>query len=93
MSKIELELKKGSKVISSHTIKLKDLNVWQELEFNDLLLEHSREMDKNLCVRAGKVVQLTTGMSDDELLKIGSEGILQLFPLIIQEKQKKKLMK
>tara|TARA_B100000700_G_scaffold208931_1_gene229707 strand:+ start:54 stop:326 length:273 start_codon:yes stop_codon:yes gene_type:complete len=90
MDKIKLEIKDGDKVIKSQDIELKELNVWDDLKFNDLLLEHSRNLDKDLCIRAGKVVQLCTGMSDKELTEIGAEGILQLFPLIIQAKAKKK---
>lgn len=90
MDKIKLEIKDGDKVIKSQDIELKELNVWDDLKFNDLLLEHKRNLDKDLCIRAGKLVQLCTGMSDKELTEIGAEGILQLFPLIIQAKAKKK---
>tara|TARA_R100000329_G_C7618701_1_gene219901 strand:+ start:8976 stop:9248 length:273 start_codon:yes stop_codon:yes gene_type:complete len=90
MSKITLEIKKGSKVVKTKEIVLKKMNVWEDLKFNDLLLEHSKLLDKNLCERAGKVVKLCTGMTDEELADIGAEGIIQLFPLIIKNKAKKK---
>ena len=93
MSKIKLELKDGDKLVKSKDIKLLDLNVWDELKFNDLLIEHSKNLDKDLCLRAGKVVQLCTGMSDKDLTELGAEGILKLFHMIITEKAKKKQKK
>ena len=90
MEKIQLEIKEGNKTIKTRDIELKELNIWDELKFNDFILEQTKNSDSDLCVRAGNLVQLCTGLTDEELTEIGAEGILQLFPLVIKAKSDKK---
>ena len=90
MEKIQLEIKKGDKVIKTKDIELKELNIWDELKFNDLVLEHTKKSDSDLFYRSGQLVQLCTGLTDEELAEMGAEGILKLFPLIIKAKSDKK---
>jgi len=81
-----IEVKEGKKVISSREVELRELGLTEKGEFLDLLHDFYKDPTSNLFSRAIKMCRLMTDYTDDELNEWEDAEYLQLFMIIIDEK-------
>ena len=95
---IHLVIKDKKKTILDREVELKDLNIDEVCEYEDLMIEHTQQLSSeqplsNIYKRTLKMIRLATNLSDTELIEIGRDGRMQLFQLIVERHEKKSLMK
>ena len=91
---IHLVIKDKKKTILDREVELKELNIDDVCEYEDLMIEHTQQLstDKplaNIYKRTLKMIRLATNLSDKEILDIGRDGRMQLFQLIVERSEKK----
>jgi len=89
-----IEVKEGKKVISSREVEIKELNLTERGLFLDLLHEFYQNPTTRLFSRAIEMCRIMTDYTDEELNSWEESEYLQLFRMLIDEKNaeaKKKL--
>ena len=88
-----IEVKEGKKVISSREVELKELNLTDRGKFLDLMMDFQINPAKDYFSRIISVCRVCTDYTDEELNKFEDAEFMQLFNIIVTEKNKKKLTK
>jgi len=88
-----IEVKEGKKVISSREVELKELNLTDRGKFLDLMMDFQINPAKDYFSRIINVCRVCTDYTDEELNKFEDAEFMQLFNIIVTEKNKKKLTK
>ena len=81
-----IEVKEGKKVISSREVVIKELNLSEKGVFLDLLHEFYQNPTTRLFSRAIEMCRLMTDYTDEELQGWDESEYLQLFRILIDEK-------
>jgi hypothetical protein len=81
-----IEVKEGKKVISSREVLIKELNLSEKGLFLDLLHEFYKNPTTRLFSRAIEMCRLMTDYTDEELQGWDESEYLQLFRILIDEK-------
>ena len=81
-----IEVKEGKKVISSRDVEIKELNLSEKGVFLDLLHEFYQNPTTRLFSRAIEMCRLMTDYTDEELQGWDESEYLQLFRILIDEK-------
>jgi len=81
-----IEVREGKKVISSREVEIKELNLLDKGKFLDLLHEFYKNPTEGLFSRAIEMCRLMTDYTDEELNSWEESEYLQLFRMLIDEK-------
>lgn len=91
---IHLVIKDKKKTILDREVELKDLNIDDVCEYEDLMIEHTQALSSetplaNIYKRTLKLIRLATNLTDNEIMDIGRDGRMKLFQLIVEQTEKK----